>query len=219
MTSTNSLLRLLHLGAGKSWLGKEFCRRYLRQEEVKEIYVNYATKDFLNEAVNALAAQFTFVTLASGVFSIDNYHLTLRVKSWVHVTDFDLVDYDPVRDIFFNRGTQQPLSEEERKRFVAKRCFLDDAVYQMFMRRDEQQESVRQQICSYLANGWIFYEQNSGEALEFLRDSTPWKCRHYRPQTIRFSIDDHEYEITIAHPIDSLALFGQMKSLVLRATR
>lgn len=226
MTSTHALLHCLHLGLGKSWLDKEFRHRYLAGEEVREIYVNYSTQELLEEAVGALSKSFAYTTLGSGALAVGSYRLTLRVKPWLHMSDFDLVDYDSVKSIFFNKWTQRPLSEEERKRFVAKRCFLHDAIYQMFMRGGEQEESVREQISSSLTNGWIFYEQNTGEALEFLPEvgsildeTTHWKCRHYRPETIRFSIGDHEYETTVAHPIDSFALFEQMKSLVLHATQ
>lgn len=228
MATMDSLLQVLHLGTGKSWLGKYFLHHLLAGSQYsKEITVNYEMEMFKNEAINALSLSFAFIRINTDELSVGDYHLILRVKPWLHVTDFDLVDYHPVKKVFFNKMTKQTLSAEEKYRFIAKRCFLRDAVYQIFMRKDDQDQRVRNHICSYLENKWTFYEENTKQVIEFLPDapgslltaSTTWKCRHFRTQTIRFSIDDHEYETTVAHPIDSFTLFEAMKDLVQKATK
>lgn len=227
MTTRNSLLQCLHLGNGKSWLGKRFLHSQFIDPKEKDgqntqIVVNYNEEEFRKEAIIALARQFGIHTVIADRFYHEDYEIVLTVKPWLYTTDYDLIDYNPYTQTLFNKVTKLALHETDLERFRQKKCTLTNDVYWMFIRKEEQMESVRRNLYGYIANDWTFYKTDTGEMIEFLAETYGeslipcfrWKCHNYKSQVVKFSIGECEYETTTTHPIDYFTLFNSMKELV-----
>ena len=215
MVTLDTILQCLHRSPAESWLGKRFLYVHFVCPEKRDnlIFVNYNTKEAYESALLRLTKAFPVDQRRGDRFYIEGYSIRLTVKKWAHTTDYDLLDYNPVtKQLVSIVAPQTPVDAE---RFVKKECVLVDSVLEMFQHGGEQDELIRRNLRSYIANGWTFRSSIDGRLLEFSSaDTKQWKLRFFEPYRIKFSIGDLKYERVVDKPIDSYILYHEVIDLV-----
>lgn len=143
------------------------------------ITLDYRTRHELGIAMGVLLSHgYGSVASGKGEYSLTfpSRTLTLRKKVPVFVTDFDLLDYNWKYQCFIYQG--QPLSDEFRAKFLARRCTLT------FSSEDASpSEEKRQALLHYIHSNWAIFDQQ-GQEITFkdMEDPTlaldaarPWK--------------------------------------------